>query len=100
MQKFYYATFKEAPCDIIAFQKERDRNEWVTFKDLISLMTGTSFENCFFTRISLTEYEATMILGNKLQCQDGFIDDEILSDAKWIFSDLPIPAINRILHII
>ena len=58
MQKFY-ATFKEINGKEIAeFPTERQRDDWVTFKDIFSKEFDVTPENATFSRIALTTEEA------------------------------------------
>ena len=50
----YYATFKDIDYnDIIAFETEQERNDWVNFQDLFSKAMGAKVDNCTFERIIL-----------------------------------------------
>ncbi len=59
----YFATF-ELPCtsDIIAFSTAAERDDWVNFRDHLSVSSGTTAVNAFFDRKALTAAEAERLI--------------------------------------
>lgn len=50
----YYATFKDiGDSDILVFKTEKERDDWVNFKDRFSELYGISPQNAIFQRMSL-----------------------------------------------
>lgn len=57
--KMYYATFSGiGESDIAAFKTKRDRDDWVDFKDEVSIVAGTTVENCVFKRTAISRNDA------------------------------------------
>lgn len=61
MSKFY-ARFKESKEEIIVFQTQEQRDEWVNFKDEFSRSIKSTPETATFQRIPLTEEQANYII--------------------------------------
>lgn len=55
----YYATFSGiGESDIAAFSTKQTRDDWVDFKDEVSIVAGTTIENCAFKRTAMSRNEA------------------------------------------
>lgn len=58
----YYAKFQEIEDEVIAFQTEQERNDFVNFKDEFSVGYEITKDESTFQRESLTEEEARYII--------------------------------------
>lgn len=78
MIKMYYATFEYfgAPYEIVGFKTLKERNEWVNYRDKLSLFLGTTKENAPFQRVVLddNDYVEEMICNPDIQPQT---DDDL-----------------------
>lgn len=58
----YYARFKESKAEIIVFNTEKQRDDWVNFRDSFSLSHNNDKRVSTFQRIPLTENQAKYII--------------------------------------
>lgn len=69
----YYATYKGiGESDIAAFKTEKERNEWVNFKDPYSKTLGVNAENSTFERAVMSAEKAEQRIGTMLHRVDEF----------------------------
>ena len=61
----YYAKYVETTCGVVAFKTKAERDNWVNFKDDVSVVCGTTVENAVFQREPITSCEAVHILARK-----------------------------------
>lgn len=73
----YYATYKDiGETDIAAFKTERERDNWVNFKDPFSQTFYINADNCTFERAAMTAEEAEKRIGTMLHKKDEFNDGQ------------------------
>ena len=84
MQKFY-ATYAEVLAygdhyEVATFNSEQERDDWLNYKDTLSLTAKTTAENCVFKRLALEDSVA-----KELITQDViYIHDNIIQNIVWI----------------
>lgn len=63
----YYATYKGIGIsDVTVFDSEQERNDWVEYKDVLSLLCGATKENSTFERqILANKREIERVVSNK-----------------------------------
>lgn len=67
----YYATFKNiGETDIVVFQTEQERDDWVNYQDECSIVLGANAENCTFERVAMDSEEAEQRIENMLHDGD------------------------------
>lgn len=88
MSKFY-ATYKEAHEALIMFKTRKERDDWVDFKDEVSLALGRTAEDATFQRVAVSNKVAEQIVGSRRIHIENYIQDEFLDNAMWIETDIP-----------
>lgn len=63
----YYATYKGIGIsDVTCFESEKERDDWVEFNDMFSLICGVTKENSTFDRRTLTnKKEISRVVNDK-----------------------------------
>lgn len=75
----YYATYKDiGKSDIAAFKDEKDRDDWVNFKDPYSKVLGVNATNSTFERVILMPEDAEQRIKFMLH-----IEDELNPGQEW-----------------
>lgn len=88
MSKFY-ATYKEAHEALIMFKTKKERDDWVDFKDEVSLALGRTAEDATFQRVAVSNKVAEQIVGSRRIHIENYIQDEFLDNAMWIETGIP-----------
>lgn len=73
----YYAAYK-GESDITTFKTEKERDDWVNFKDEFSRAFNLNEDNCIFERMSITAEEAELRIKTLLH-----MDDEFNAGQEW-----------------
>ncbi|MCD7726752.1 MAG: hypothetical protein LUH57_00150 [Ruminococcus sp.] len=83
-EKMYYATYKNiGRTDIAVFKEKEKRDEWVNFKDPISVSLGVTEDNCTFEREVLETAKASKMLLDKPQKYLPLEKDEYNPGLYW-----------------
>lgn len=84
--KQFYARHKEIYNEIAVFSSEKERDDWVNFRDWFSIATNTTVDNCTCEREAITEEEAEIYGGDLLYLQEALEDDNMLDNVHWLIA--------------
>ena len=81
--KKYFATFKEIKNEIAVFNTKEERDEWVSFNDGFSVLSGTNKDNAPFQRVAISARQARAIAGNRIYI-GNLENDSVLDNVRWL----------------
>lgn len=79
----FYAIHKEIHDEVAIFNTEKERDEWVDFKDQLSIDLGINPEDPIFHREKITEEEADAYTCGNIYDRGTYIDDCYNDNMKW-----------------
>lgn len=85
MSHYYYATYASTPKWVAIFRTQRERDEWVSFRDAVSNTLFEEEDKEADSRIALTPEQAYIYVGNRLYNKAKQIVDEFMENVRWAY---------------
>lgn len=81
--KQFYATYELFTTDLAIFETEQERDDWVAYKDPLSLLLNDPYYE-EATRVALTDEDVEYIYGSNLAGEGFFEKDEFDERITWL----------------
>lgn len=85
MSHYYYATYTSTPKWVAIFRTQRERDDWVFFRDAVSCSVFDDECRAAAPRIALTSEQAYVCVGSRLYDKAKQIMDEFMENVRWAY---------------